>query len=837
MEKSFKPKKLQSNRQGGLERVVYETLVTSPEDAHLRLVEFLKLQDVSADELEFFKQCWSKVVANNEAFGRKNTKISPELFTQELITELTKNQESHKVFQQNRQVLQIINETLENLDFNRQRNHMEMEPIYDAVEKHGQIIQQEVQSIKDLYAMPPTFLARSREEFSTDLAHQHEYQESIDKAKIKWEKLNVKNASRELRFEPVDANRLFHHSYRYGFLSIPLKNKNKKKTQTNNEEDDHDFDHDDVLLDDHNLTRQTNKQMVIIPKYFSVDSVMAVEVFYDDATNQEDAWFHYAQYMDLSVCRYFNPFPKPVNYDYSPDGVTSVIFIYEYPDPIYLRDYLLPTGHLTVSATASTSGHTRGKHACSSYEVSSSAVNLIPREFPNLLRKYPSIIETWATQLAVAIRHLAHLPAAFNPFFAIYHDTLITSDGCLLLSGINFEDYLIGMDDEALLKEIEYYPDSQNDNNERTCNLESFMDRVVVPILSTCLGTSRIIQHHLPSVHSFKMVGSGLNNPQKTFEILKEPEAKPQMNLYPTYYVTNESVMCVEVLCGNIKGARVHRYEDIFGKEKNFDDYLQNEMDLLTKPVPSRTPAQAGATLNEDFLPTEQSIHSLNTEIGSATNEIVGEAGAKQEEDPLMNYLFNGPIDFDQQYDILSVVYTVEDCEKPDYRPEIDCSVEFVTDPNNFDNPVLELNEDYNRETGKFDKNPENQPRKPRLKPRIRLSVKSLYNCTVNCELASFEVNYDNLEKSHRRWGCLRIQFFTPILTPSCEVQDLIYHLEAFYHHEIVTTLLNSSLFVNAYPKSQDDAYSKNQIVQCCGDWGLLKKDVMKLAAKSEFAY
>jgi hypothetical protein len=72
-----------------LRKVVTESLIAFPEDAHLQVLSFLCAAGASDVEKQRVQQAWSAVVLGSEAFGRKGKgPIDPVLFGEELIREL-----------------------------------------------------------------------------------------------------------------------------------------------------------------------------------------------------------------------------------------------------------------------------------------------------------------------------------------------------------------------------------------------------------------------------------------------------------------------------------------------------------------------------------------------------------------------------------------------------------------------------------------------------------------------------------------------------------------------------------------------------------------------------
>jgi len=72
-----------------LRKVVTESLIAFPEDAHLQVFSFLSAAGASDIEKQRVQQAWSAVVLGSEAFGRKGKgPIDPVLFGEELIREL-----------------------------------------------------------------------------------------------------------------------------------------------------------------------------------------------------------------------------------------------------------------------------------------------------------------------------------------------------------------------------------------------------------------------------------------------------------------------------------------------------------------------------------------------------------------------------------------------------------------------------------------------------------------------------------------------------------------------------------------------------------------------------
>lgn len=708
--------KISGVRASILERVIFETLSTKPEDAHVRLLQYLRVKGFTEEELELFRNAWSKIIAGNQAFGRSAQPIDPTLFTKELMIELTKNQDSYIIFEKQLEAFETITNNLLHLDHEKPRSQMDLNSIFSALEKYKSMSDEQQSLINRLYQMPPSFLLRTRQDFQRELDYLQEYQQSIAKAVIKWEKVNIPPADRDAAFEPVDFDRLFDHQYRYGHLSITIK------------ESKPDINDPSTLGIAAAVTSLRPKQTVIIPKYFTTDRIIGLELSSDFTSNQEDAFFTYAQFMELTSCRYFNPFPKPVNYDYvDNDGASSAtIFIYEYPELQALKDFILPN---------------------------STTSPIIAREFPNLLRKFPSVIIMWASQLAVASKALYYLPAVYSsPAFALFHDAFITSDGSLLLSGMIFDDLLTmnpnPLSHEDFLHQLDYYQDSNPKNNQYHQNLQRFTQQVVYPILSNALATSRIVDYFfLSHVYSFKQIGSAMNNPLVMFYNTFNSENK--VNTHPTYYVMTESAISFQIQAGNVRVPKVTPFADIFGRKKITSD-----------------------------------------------EEEVGESEADYE---------SPPIDFEQEYDVLHVLYTIEDCERRNYKPIIQCQI-LPPSPDS-------LTKD----------------------PTVLLTVKSECSCIINLEIVAYILDRKDLSKSERRWGCMRIEYIAPIVSAATEVQELIVYLEEYYNHNILTTVYQSNLFLAAHDRSLDDEVSKNMIIDCVQDWAMILKETKRLSSYQSY--
>ena len=89
------------NRSGGqvLRTVVQEGLTAFPEDAHVRLFQFLKQGGASDQEQKDLQQAWTRVVMASEAFGRKKGgPVDPARFSEDLVKELcSENKEVGKL--------------------------------------------------------------------------------------------------------------------------------------------------------------------------------------------------------------------------------------------------------------------------------------------------------------------------------------------------------------------------------------------------------------------------------------------------------------------------------------------------------------------------------------------------------------------------------------------------------------------------------------------------------------------------------------------------------------------------------------------------------------------
>ena len=67
---------------------VTESLSAFPEDAHIKLFQFLDASGASETEKKLMQQAWTRVIMASEAFGRKKAVIDPVLFGQEFVKEL-----------------------------------------------------------------------------------------------------------------------------------------------------------------------------------------------------------------------------------------------------------------------------------------------------------------------------------------------------------------------------------------------------------------------------------------------------------------------------------------------------------------------------------------------------------------------------------------------------------------------------------------------------------------------------------------------------------------------------------------------------------------------------
>lgn len=73
-----------------LKRVIMESLVAFPEDAHQQILKYLVDAGLNETECMKFRQTWSKVVLSMQAFGRTaKYKIDPDVFSNEIIRELS----------------------------------------------------------------------------------------------------------------------------------------------------------------------------------------------------------------------------------------------------------------------------------------------------------------------------------------------------------------------------------------------------------------------------------------------------------------------------------------------------------------------------------------------------------------------------------------------------------------------------------------------------------------------------------------------------------------------------------------------------------------------------
>ena len=71
-----------------LRKVISESLIAFPDEAHLHVFRFLAAAGASETEKVRVQQAWSTVALGSEAFGRKKAPIDPVLFGEELIREL-----------------------------------------------------------------------------------------------------------------------------------------------------------------------------------------------------------------------------------------------------------------------------------------------------------------------------------------------------------------------------------------------------------------------------------------------------------------------------------------------------------------------------------------------------------------------------------------------------------------------------------------------------------------------------------------------------------------------------------------------------------------------------
>lgn len=288
-----------------LHRLVRESLIAFPTEAHLHVLRHLELSGIGQDEADKFKQAWSKVVVGNESFGKKrdhgkNSKASADLFADELIKELFRDHVSCAKLTDHIKTLKSLTDDIANMPIKDVYDERQNIAINQAVEIAKDIVDQYNSSLASMYNLPKDYLAFTSDQDAYNIQLQIEFQDALDKIIIAWRK----NELQESAYTPIDPMILFEHTYKSGKITF------KSEKHSN------------------------------IPPYLATDEVLGLCVSLDYSSGLEDAFETYGFLLEFLCCRFFNMFPKPLDVLYGDEPVMNNVFAFEKPNFERLTNFM-----------------------------------------------------------------------------------------------------------------------------------------------------------------------------------------------------------------------------------------------------------------------------------------------------------------------------------------------------------------------------------------------------------------------------------------------------------------------------------------------------------------
>lgn len=287
--------------------LIKQALIAFPEDSHLRIVDFLRQREANDEEIEHFKECWSRVVLGNQAFGRGNsTKVLNEsLFADELLLELNKDRPVREVLNKSSEEIKIATEMLYEHQFRSDFNPQDVRLFNSVVSVFRNAKEDIEKTSKKIFEVPTNFLHMSMEEDAFDLEGMLMIQDAAEKMKLVWRRGELP----DYHFHPINPDVLFRHSYKTGKLAS----------------------RSDARKNDGRL-----------PPFMSTDEVVGLNVKFDQSSGLRDAWGTYSFLPEFLSTRHFNIFPRALDIvDF--EDPPAQMFVFENPQVTPFLDLLSPT--------------------------------------------------------------------------------------------------------------------------------------------------------------------------------------------------------------------------------------------------------------------------------------------------------------------------------------------------------------------------------------------------------------------------------------------------------------------------------------------------------------
>lgn len=275
--------------------IVKNALEFFPQEAHIKILNFLQEINVDTNEIEAFKTSWSRVILANEAFGRKNQPIRPEIFASEFINEFGKKNENALSLKELTEQLQTISQEIHNLGLNDITKEISDSDYYafTILTKDFDTIYNEIKdSASKVFPMPQNYEIWSFKEQERNTNILETYKESISNVKMIWRK----NELIEYKYYPFDFDFVGKPKLRIGKLSMST----------------------------------AAKKNYSFPLFYSTDDIIGVHIQEVEPIAWKNAWNSFAYLYDMIPMKLFNIFPKPLDFT-RVEMTPTVIFGFENP--------------------------------------------------------------------------------------------------------------------------------------------------------------------------------------------------------------------------------------------------------------------------------------------------------------------------------------------------------------------------------------------------------------------------------------------------------------------------------------------------------------------------
>ena len=257
-----------------LKRIIEDSLRSFPDDAHQKVLQFLLESGLDEKNSLKFRQAWSKVVLGTHAFGKGEKNINPELFSEDLIRELSYSDDT---------VTKLLNTSLACLKYDNKgtysnsinaiectKNSLHTIAALDAVNSAGNDL---ARILSALYKEKSGYI--DRQAANTELIECI----GLFRKSLRGSKMNLGGSilSSTASYTPLDSN----------IHGLPDLVKGTLDMQTKTERNDLNF-------------------------YMSTNELVGVKVSNKQPIHQEHAWNAYLCLNELLSCKSLNLFPLPV---------------------------------------------------------------------------------------------------------------------------------------------------------------------------------------------------------------------------------------------------------------------------------------------------------------------------------------------------------------------------------------------------------------------------------------------------------------------------------------------------------------------------------------------